>query len=386
MQRNRAVLAFIGALIAAPIAAPIGAPAGAQQVVPTDGPYKVLKSAKVGGEGGTDYIYADVAGRKLYIPRGAVRADTVRGTPATPARITVFNLDDLSPLGEILTAPNSQGNGVVVDSKSGHGFASSRPALTMFDTKTMQVLKSIPIDSGFGPDGIFMDDFSGRVYVGSHPTKDVMVINAADGSVAGRIDLGGVPEQNVSDDKGTLYFILQDQPGSIAVVDTKSMKTTKHYAIGDHGRCNGLAIDVKNKVLFAACAAGGAPPAAGQPAVAPTPALIMVSATDGKILGELPLPAGNDGAAFNQSTMEAFITMGNGIMTVVKEKSPTSFEVEQQVGTINGARTIAFDSKTGHIFVMSVERGAAPPPTPGGRGGAGPVVPGSFTIQMIGKP
>ena len=354
----------------------------------TDGPYKVLKTARVGGEGGTDYIYADVVGRKLYIPRGAVRADTVRGTPAVPARITVFNLDDLSPAGEMLTAPNSQGNGAVVDPKSGHGFASSRPALTMFDTKTLQLLKSIPIDSGFGPDGIFMDEFSGRVYVGSHPTKDAMVINASDGSVAGRIDLGGVPEQNVSDGKGTLYFILQDQPGSIAVVDTKTMKTTKHYSIGDHGRCNGLAMDVKNKILFAACAAGGSAPVAGQPPQTPNPAMIMVSATDGKILAEIPLPAGNDGAAFNPATMEAFTTMGNGMMTVVKEKSPTSFEIEQNVSTMNGARTIAFDSKTGHIFVMSVERGPAPVnPPPGGRGGgAGPVIPGSFSILMIGKP
>ena len=355
---------------------------------PADGPYKVLKTAKVGGEGGTDYIYADVVGRKLYIPRGAVRADTVRGTPAVPARITVFNLDDLTPLGEMLTAPNSQGNGAVVDAKSGHGFASSRPALTMFDAKSMQLLKSIPLDSGFAPDGIFMDDFSGRVYVGSHPTKDAMVVNAADGSVAGKIDLGGVPEQNVSDGKGTLYFILQDQPGSIAVVDTKTMKTTAHYAIGDHGRCNGLAMDVKNKILFAACAAGGSPPVAGQPPATPNPAVIMVSATDGKILGELPLPAGNDGAAFNPATMEAFITMSNGIMTVVKEVSPTKFEFVQNLGTMNGARTIAFDSKTGHIFVMSVERGPAPAnPPPGGRGGgAGPIIPGSFTVLMIGKP
>ena len=353
----------------------------------TDGPYRVLQTARVGGEGGTDYIYADVAGRRLYIPRGAVRADTVNNRPAVPARITVFNLDDLTPLGELLTAPNSQGNGVVVDPTSGHGFASSRPAITMFDTKTMQLLMSIPLDSGFGPDGIFFDGFSGRVYVGSHPTKDAMVINAADGSVAGRIDLGGVPEQNVSDGNGTLYFILQDQPGSIAVVDTKTMRTTRHYALGDHGRCNGLAMDVKNRILFAACAAGGAPPVPGLPPATPNPTMIMLSATDGRIFAELPLPGGNDGAAFNPATMEAFTTIGTGIMTVVKEKSPTSFEVEQNLSTMSGARTIAFDSRTGHIFAMSVERGPAPAtPAPGGRVGAGPVIPGSFTILMIGRP
>ena len=86
--------------------------------------------------------------------------------------------------------------------------------------------------------------------------------------------------------------------------------------------------------------------------------------------------------------MEAFSTQGNGTMTIVKEKGPTSFEVEQNLQTMNGARTITLDSKTGHIFTMAQEFGPAPPPQPGatpGRGGRGPAVPGSFTILMIDK-
>ena len=65
-----------------------------------DGPYKVLKTAKVGGEGGTDYIFADVVGRRLYIPRGMVRAapatDSTPARPGSPARISVFK--SISPL------------------------------------------------------------------------------------------------------------------------------------------------------------------------------------------------------------------------------------------------------------------------------------------------
>ena len=86
--------------------------------------------------------------------------------------------------------------------------------------------------------------------------------------------------------------------------------------------------------------------------------------------------------------MEAFSTHGNGTLTVVKEKSPTSFEVEQNLETMSGARTIAFDSKTNHILTMSQERGPAPAPPPppgGGRPPQGTPVPGSFTILMIGK-
>ena len=53
---------------------------------------------------------------------------------------------------------------------------------------------------------------------------------------------------------------------------------------------------------------------------------------------------------------------------------------------MNGARTLTLNTKTNHIFVMSVERGPAPPPPPGGgRGGGAPAIPGSFTILMIGR-
>ncbi len=380
MRRLALISAFAIALLPPALMAQAGA----------DGPYKVLKTARVGGEGGTDYLLADVDGRRLYIPRGMVRADTTMGRPAVPARITVFNLDNLEPAGEILTAPNSQGNGAAVDPRSGHGFSSSRPAITMFDTKSLQLLKSIPIDSGFGPDGIYYDSFNERVYVFSHPTHDAMVIEGKDGTVVGRIALPGTPEQAVADGKGTLYVLMQDS-GSVAVVDAKAMKTTAAYSFGGNTGCNGLALDAKNHVLFAACSRMGPAPQRGQPGqpaqppVPPTWEMVILSSVDGKILAKQPLAGGSDGAAFNPETMEAFSSGGNGTLTVIKEKSPTSFEVEQNLNTMNGARTLTLDTKTGHIFVMSVERGPAPPPPPGGgRGGAAPAIPGSFTILEIG--
>lgn len=336
-----------------------------------DGKYKALKSARVGGEGGWDYIYADAAGRRLYIPR--------RGAPGSgvETRLSIYNLDTLELVSEI---PGVGGQGTAVDPKSGHGFTSSRP-VSMFDTKTMKLIKTIDAAPDARPDGVYFDPFNERVYIFSHPTKDATVIDAKDGTVLGTIDLGGVPEQGVGDGKGMLYVVMQDMPGSITAVDVKTMKAVAHYPIGDKGRCNGLALDTKNHVLFAACANSGNPPE--QP---PRPMMVILRAEDGKILTSLPLAGGSDGAVFNPSTMEAFSTHGNGTLTIVKEKSPTSFEVEQNLQTMNGARTITLDEKTNHIFTMSQERGPAPPPPPGGgRGPQGTPVPGSFTILMIGK-
>jgi hypothetical protein len=350
------------------------------------GPYKVLKTDKVGGEGGWDYIYADSAGRRLYIPRGAVReaaaTDTTPAVTAMPARIVAYNLDTLEKVGEI---PDTGGNGVATCPNTGHGFSSSRPGITMFDTKELKLIKKIDYPEGFGPDGIYCDTFNDRVYVFSHPTKSALAIDAKDGSVAGTVDLGGTPEQGVSDGKGTLYVVMQAE-SNVAVVDVKTMKTTAHYDFAEKGgRCNGLALDAKNSVLFVTCGNSSMTPAQGS---TPQPTMVIMSAKDGKILTTLPMAGGSDGASFNPATMEAFNTQGNGKLTIVKENSPTTFEVEQNLDTKNGARTIALDTKTGHVFTMADERTPAPAPPPGtppGRGGRGTVIPGTFTILMIGK-
>src|SRR5947208_270521 len=145
---------------------------------PSSGPYKVIKTAKVGGEGGWDYIYADVAGRRLYIPRrgspAVAATDSKPASPAIPSRLTIFNLDTIEPVGEI---EGVGGNGAAVDPKSGHGFTSSKP-VSMFDTKTMKPIKTIDVGAA-APDGILFDAFNDRVYVFSHPTKDATVIDAA---------------------------------------------------------------------------------------------------------------------------------------------------------------------------------------------------------------
>jgi DNA-binding beta-propeller fold protein YncE len=338
------------------------------------GPYKVVKTAKVGGLGGFDYIYADVAGRRLYIPRSGQPGATLAVAP----RITVFDLDTLAPAGEI---PDIRANGAAVDAASGHGFASSKPVV-MWDTKTLKILGTIEVEGN--PDGILQDSFNQRVYILSHQAPHVTVIDAKIGKVLGTLDLGGAPEQAVSDGQGHIYVDVSDK-ANVAVIDAKAMTVTAHYDLGDKGNgLAGLAMDVKNQLLFVAARNSGTPPA--QPA---KPTMVILSAKDGKILTTLPLAGSSDGAVFNPATMEAFSTHGNGTLTAIKETSPTSFEVEQNLDTMAGAKTLTLDTKTNHVLTMAAEYGAPPAaatPAPGGRGGGrGQMLPDSFSILVVGK-
>jgi DNA-binding beta-propeller fold protein YncE len=331
------------------------AAAGFAQQSTTEGSYRVLKTAKVGGEGGFDYVYADADGRRLYIARSGPMP-----------RVSVFNLDTLEPAGEIAM---TNARGAATDAESHHGFASSKP-VAMWDTKTLALIKTIPVDGR--PDGILADPFNHHVYVFSHSAPNATVLDAKDGAVLGTIDLGGAPEQAATDGKGHLYVDLEDKD-SVAVVDAKAMKVTTTYGLNGKGGGNaGLALDAKNHVLFVACRN--------------PQAMVMLDANDGKVLADLPIGRGCDGATFNPKTMECFSSQGDGTLTVIKEKTPTTFEVEQTVKTMPGAKTLTLDSKTGRVLLIAAEYAApANPPPPGGRGGRGTMVPGSFSILAVGK-
>jgi hypothetical protein len=333
--------------------------AGWAQHDPTTGPYKVLKTAKVGGEGGFDYISADVEGRRLYVPRNGPMG-----------QLTVFNLDTLEPAGSIAGVKSG---GAAVDPKSHHGFSTTKP-ITMWDSKTLQVIKMIDVDGR--PDGIMFDPFNERVWVLSHMPPYATVIDAKEGAVVGTIDLGGQPEQAASDGKGTVYVNIMDK-ANIAVVDAKKLTVTKHIDISSKGvdAGSGLSLDTKNHILFSYWRL-------------PSPVVLIVNADSGNIITTFPTDMNVDTVGFNPATMEAISTAGGGSMIFVKENSPTSFEVEQRLKTMVGARNMVLDTKTNHIISMAFEYGPvppdAPPPVPG-RMALGPPLPGSFTLLLVGK-
>ena len=347
----------LGFVLAAAIA--MLASTGLAQKDPSAGDYKVLKTVRVGGEGGFDYISADVANRLLVMPRNGAMGG-----------LTLFNLDTLAPVGSI---DSVKSGGAAVDPESHHGFSTTRP-MTMWDSKTLQVIKTIPVDGR--PDGIMFDPFNERVWVLSHMPPYATVIDGKEGTVVGTIDLGGQPEQAASNGKGTVYVNISDK-SNIAVVDAKNLTVTKHLDLSSKGVMNGsgLSLDAKNHILFSYWRA-------------PQPQVVIVNADSGDIVTTLPTDTGVDTVGFNPNTMEAIATAGAGTLVIIKENSPTSFEVEQKLKTMPGARNMVLDTKTNHVISDAFEYGPLPanaPPPVQGRTQLGPPIPGSFTLIMVGR-
>lgn len=337
------------------------------------GPYNVVKIQLLGGDGGFDYVTADPDGRNLFVARSG---------PA--GHIGVFNLDSLAQVGDI---PGTSAHGAAVDTQTGHGFATSSP-VTMFDAKTFAIIKKIDVQGH--PDGYLNDPYNHRFYILSHAEPNITVLDDKDGSILGTINIGGAPEQAATDGRGKIYVDIEDK-AAIAVIDANSMKMVGKYDLSSKGGgCAGLALDAKNNILFSACR--------------DKKNMVILSAEDGHIITDLPIGNGCDGATFNPATMEVFSSQGDGTLTVIKENSPTSFEVEQTVPTPARAKTLTLDTKTSQIYSITAEYGpvpAAPPepapappaagaPAAGGppawmRGPRPPMIPGSFQILVIGK-
>ena len=350
---------IIGAALALTVLLPVLAQAQ------DDGPYKVEKIQLVGGDGGFDYVTADPDSRNLFVARSG---------PA--GHLGVFNLDTLAQVGDM---PGISSHGGAVDTASGHGFATSKP-VTMFDAKTFAVLKKIDVQGN--PDGYLNDTYNHHFYILSHAEPNITVLDDKDGSILGTIDIGGAPEQAVADGKGKIYVDIEDK-AAIAVIDANTMKMVGKYDLSSKGGgCAGLAFDVKNSILFAACR--------------DNKNMIILSATDGRIITDLPIGNGCDGATFNPATMEVFSSQGDGTLTVIKEDSPTSFRVEETVPTPARAKTLTLDTKTNQLYLITAEFGPVPappanaPPPPAGqpawmRGPRAPMIPHSFQILVVGK-
>jgi hypothetical protein len=345
------------------------APATFAANTPDANPYKVLKTTQTMGTGRIDYVYADNDNRRLYVPRGG--------------QVLVFDLGTLKEAGAI---PKAQAHGVAVDPKSQRGFCSSSPVV-MWDAKTLETIKTIDVEGR--PDGIMFEPSTEHVFVLSHSQPNATVLDGKDGTIVGTIDLGGAPEQAASDGQH-LYVCLEDKD-QIAVVDVKTLKVTAHYDLaGKGGGPAGLGLDAKNHILFAMC---------HDPQTC-----VILSAEDGKILSALPIGRGTDSGGFNPATMEAFSSQGDGTLTIIKEASPTSFEVEQTVQTKSRAKTCTLDTRNNQIVLITTEpapaaasgsaaTAASSTPTAGGeqpgggkksgkKGGGGP---GLLDILVVGK-
>lgn len=316
--------------------------------------YHVIKKYQIGGEGFWDYLTMDSAARRLYVSRGT--------------HVVVFDPDSGKVAGDI---PNTEGvHGIALAPDLDRGFTSNgrTSSVTIFDLKTLKEIGVVKT-TGENPDAILYDPASRRVFTMNGRGGNATAIDAAAGTVAGTIDLGGKPEFATADGKGHIYANLEDK-SLVVAIDSKQLKVESRWPLAPCESPSGMAIDREQRRLFIGCH---------------NQMMAVMDADTGKVITTLPIGRGVDANRFDPETRLAFSSNGDGTLTVVHEDSPDKFAVVDNVPTQRGARTMALDRKTHNLYLVTAEFGPAPPPKPGERFQRPPIVPNSFTILVVGK-
>lgn len=305
--------------------------------------YKVVKTWKLGGNGGWDYLTVDSDGRRIFI----ARAD----------RVMVVDEDSGKLLAEIPDTPGV--HGVALAPEFGRGFISAggEDMVTIFDLKSLKVLSKVKV--GTRPDAIVYDPFTKRVFTFNAKSNDTTAVDAAKGEVVGKIALGGKPEFAASDEKGTMFVNVEDT-SEIVAFDPQKLVVKSRWKLAGCEEPTGLALDKKNRRLFAGC--GG------------NKKMAIVDADSGKVLAMPNIGEGCDATAFDAGQNSAFASAGDGTITVIREDSPDKFSVAETVKTQDRARTMALDPKTHELFTVTAK--VLPERK---------VEPDSFVVLVVGK-
>jgi len=315
--------------------------------------FKVQKYS-IGGEGGTDYLTAEPGTNRVFISRGT--------------HVMVVEGNTGKVIGDIPETPRT--HGIALAEKYNHGFTTNGgdSTVSMFDLKTLTVLKKIKIPVG-GQDGIMYDDFSDRIILTNHSKPGTATaINPGTGEITGQAQLeDNSPEGAASDGKGKL-FVNNESKNTIQVINAKTMQVLTSWPLDPCEGPTGIAYDRTSNRIFAGCSKTSA----------------VVDPATGKIVATIPNGEGVDALGWDPSEKLIYIPAGrDSSVTIVHEESPDKYSVVAKVTTMGGAKTITVDPIKHVAYLFQPLYGPPPANAPkeiNGRRVRGPVIGAFFFV------
>jgi DNA-binding beta-propeller fold protein YncE len=314
--------------------------------------YKVISKIKIGGSGGWDYVAVDPDAGRVYASHGTLVevVDTKTGK-------VVGQITQLHGVHGIAVAPEF-GKGFITNGQSN--------SVTIFDLKTLA--KVGEPQTGQNPDSVCFEPKTKHIFTFNGRSNDSTAIDPKTNEMIKSFPLGGKPEECAADGTGKLYANLEDS-SEIIEIDAANPAVLRHASLAPCESPSGLAIDIKNKKLFAAC---------------DNKMMAVIDIPTLKVIATAPTGAGTDGAGFDSGLGLAFSSNGgDGTLSVIKQVDGKYQNVEN-VTTERGARTMTVDSKNHRVYLLAAEYGPAPAAEPGKRARP-PILPDSFHIIVVGR-
>ena len=309
-------------------------------------PYSLHHRIALSGGEGWDCLALEPTSQRLFVTRGN--------------HVDVVDLKTEKVVGKISSTLKGAHDVAFVEGlEKGYITSGMNARVLVFNLKTLEVIKDIP--TGKNPDILLVDKASGKIFVFNGGDPSVTVIDSATDKVLKTIPLKGKPEFAVVNE-GKVYFNDEDK-SAILVIDVNTMNLTQTWALTGCTSPSGLSADFKSQRLFSVC---------------DNEVMAISDIKSGKVLKTVPIGKGPDGSEFDDGLV--FSSNGAGSLTVVREKSPTDFEVVETLATQKGARTMTVDHSTHDLYLLAAkyQRGA------GAKEGERPkIVDGSVEVLVL---
>jgi YVTN family beta-propeller protein len=315
-------------------------------------PYSVLTKWTIGGEGGWDYLAADAKAHRLYITH--------------ETRVEVLDADSGKSVGSIPGFKRL--HGIAFDNTGKFGYITDGGAneVVVFDRSTLAKVASIP--AGTNPDGMAFEPKTKTIWAFNGRSKNVTVIDTEKRTVLATVALPGTPEFPAVDGNGTVFVNIEDK-NEIVRLDAVSKTATATWPLAGCDSPSGLAIDAAGHRLFSVCDGK---------------TMVVTDSTSGKSLAKPAIGDGPDATGYDAAHKLAFSSNGDGTLTIIDAGKP-NYPVLETVPTQRGARTMAFDAANDHAYVVTARFGPKPAATPENPHPRPAVIPGSFTVFVIGR-
>ena len=311
--------------------------------------FKIINTFHIASTGGWDYLEVGPINDWLYVSHG-----------------TQVNVINKKTGDSVAVIENTTGvHGIAFDVANKKGFTSNGRLnnVSVFDMNTNKVVTQIA--TGQNPDAIIYEPYSKKIITCNGRSKNLSIIDPVLNKTIDSVDVGGKPETPVSDGQGKLFVNVEDK-NEIVVIDTKTFKVIDHWSIAPGEGPTGLAFDKTTKRLFAGC----------------EKLLIIIDATNGKVIDKIVIGDGCDGVAFDAGTKNIYTSNGaDGTLSVIHEESASKFVLVNNITTKKSARTITLDTQSHLIYLPAAELEPMEP----GQKGRPKMKAGTFQILVVGK-
>ncbi len=276
---------------------------------------------------GWDYLTFDAARSYLFMARRALG-------------VTVYDVEAHKVVAKI--ADSAGANSTTLVPALDRGFTSNGDgSTTIFQLSTLKTLKRVQF--GKSADAGFYEPVTRQMVFAMGDDHAVAFVDANTGKPAGTLAMDAEKlEAAAPDGRGNLFMNERDRDRVVRIDARRHAVTAEWKTTGCH-EPTAMAYDAAGRRIFIGCRGD-------------RPVLLVMDAQDGRVIASPEIGRGVDTVIYDAATRRIYASCGiDADVVILDQHGPDRYVLEQAVTTRPEARTMALDSKSQRLYLVTAE-------------------------------